>query len=208
MADSEPLSLTIPATTQSLAEAEALSEDILKDIELSQRPLSVVALKALRLARLLNDFELHQVFEWESSGYPRGVSGVSPEVWAAGERAGRVFFGEDSTPEVPKPLMYTASIEQLEHTVATGEFSIQAAQDPSISISRKSHQAVQMPQGNAVERTTIRRQMLEASEQLAARRTLRRTRTTNLSLLALRTVFGRIRSAGLPVVPEAAYGSL
>ena len=57
-----PMSPSIPATSQVLREAEALSADILENIELSQVQLSVVVLKALRLARLLNDFEHQQIF--------------------------------------------------------------------------------------------------------------------------------------------------
>ena len=92
MTHTVPLSSSIPATSQVLREAEALSADILENIELSQVKLSAVVLKALRLARLLNDFEHQQIFEWESGGYPRGSSGVSQEVWAAGAKVGRTFF--------------------------------------------------------------------------------------------------------------------
>ena len=173
MASEDSLNPKIPATPQVLAEAEALSAEILKDVELSQVPLSVAVLKALRLARILNDFEVQQIFQWESGGYPRGVSTASPKVWAAGTRAGRTFFGKESTPDTPKPYMYMESIEQLESTVAIGETSIQAARDPNISISSANQsQHLWNPQGNGIERNNIRSQMLIASERLASRRTL------------------------------------
>ena len=71
---------TIPTTSEVLAEALALSGEILKDIELSRTKLSLVALKASRLARLLNEFDVQEILQWESSGYPVGISGVSTAV--------------------------------------------------------------------------------------------------------------------------------
>ena len=51
-------------------EALELSAAILKNIEESELPLSNIALKAIRLARLLNDIDFIKIFEYESSGYP------------------------------------------------------------------------------------------------------------------------------------------
>ena len=45
----------VPATPEALEEALSLSAEILADIELSRGPLTSSALKAGRLARLLND---------------------------------------------------------------------------------------------------------------------------------------------------------
>ena len=168
------LSSTIPATSEALAEAETLSADILQSIELSQVPLSVIVLKAMRLSRLLNDFEAQQIFQWESSGYPHGVSNTAdPETWVAGERAGRRYHGKDSTHDNPKLYMYMESIEQLEHTIAFGKTGLQAAQDPNISISSSNqYQSVRAPIGNSRERRTIRERVNLATQRLAARRTL------------------------------------
>ena len=195
MTHTVPLSSSIPATSQVLREAEALSADILENIELSQVKLSAVVLKALRLARLLNDFEHQQIFEWESGGYPRGSSGVSQEVWAAGAKVGRTFFKRSSTSETPRNYMYSESIERIEHTVATGTTSLQAAQA-----------------GSSYERTAIRKEMDIASERLASRRTLIYSYAARnhyeLKLAGVADdVFGRIRlsvdaSIGL-VVPAA-----
>ena len=141
------------------------------------------------------------MFEWESGGYPSGASGVSPEVWTIAESAGRVFFGSDSTPENPKSHMYTKSIEEMEHTVAMGTTSLQAAQDPSISISSANkYQSVPSPMGNVSERSNVRSQMRLASERLASRRTLiygyaaRKHYELKFAGLA-DDVFGRIRSS-------------
>ena len=96
----------IPPTADVAAEAESLCADILMDIELSQIPLAVVALKAMRLSRLINDFEHQQIFEWESGGYPFGESGVSRDVWRVGAKAGRTFTNGTM---IPKPISDTCT---------------------------------------------------------------------------------------------------
>lgn len=200
MISADPSSLAVPANTEVLKEAEILSAEILKDIELSQARLSVVVLKALRLARILNDFDVQQIFEWESGGYPRGVSGVSSEVWSGGTSANRTFFGTDSTRDVPKPLMYMESIERMELTVEMGAPSLEAAQDPNVAISSANqHQHVTVPFGNSMERSNIRSEMRIASERLASRRTFiysyaaRKHYELRFAGVA-DDVFGRIRS--------------
>ena len=182
MTDKETLDSAIPATSEVLAEAKGLSEGMLTDIELSQASLSVIVLKALRLARLLNDFEAQQMFEWESSGYPRGESGASREVWAVATRAGRTFYSLPTKTAGSKLHMFGESIETLEHSVAIAATSLQAAQA-----------------GNPHERRSIRREMQVASQRLASRRTLiysyatRKHYELKFAVLA-DDVFGRIRS--------------
>ena len=183
MIPKDPLSPPIPAIAQVSVEAEALSADILKDIELSQVQLSVVALKTLRLARLLNDFEFQEIFEWESSGYPTGSSGVTREVWAAAVKAGRTYFEKDSTSETQKQVMYPDSIESLEHTISMGTTSLQAAQSDAPYI-----------------RNAIRSGMKQASARLASRRTLiyRYAARSHYELKlagVVDDVFGRLRSS-------------
>ena len=56
---------TIPPTKQALEEAFGLSEAILKSIELSEMPLANIALKTVRLARLLNDFGTQRMMQFE-----------------------------------------------------------------------------------------------------------------------------------------------
>lgn len=71
MVNSESTGPTIPVTAQVLGEAEDLSGDIIKDIELSRVPLSAAGLKALRLARILNDSHVERTLMRQSAG---GVS--------------------------------------------------------------------------------------------------------------------------------------
>ncbi|MDD5502985.1 MAG: hypothetical protein PHH26_05950 [Candidatus Thermoplasmatota archaeon] len=61
----------IPPTKQALSEALQLAKEIMDEIELNKSPLSNVALKTMRLAKLLNDFENQRIFEYEVSGYPQ-----------------------------------------------------------------------------------------------------------------------------------------
>ena len=201
MASPQSDSPPIPVTAEVLREAEGLSGEILKDIELSQVPLSVVALKAMRLARILNDFEFQQIFEFESGGYPSGPDGVSQEVWELGRKAGRLFSQRDTQSETSKTLMYLESVQQMEQAVVSGAASLNAAHDPDVSItSANVYQHVPAPKGNAAERGMIRRSMNTATERLAARRTfiynyaIRKHYETRFSSLA-NDVFGRIVSS-------------
>ena len=162
----------VPASSQVLVEAEALSEDILTDIELNRANLSLVVLKCVRLARLLNDFETQRIFELESGGYPRTLEGVSPDIFELGRKAGRAYYAETPGSETKRLVIYLESIEYLEQLLETGTVSIRAAEDPDIAISSANkYQVVRAPRGNAVERGTIRNGMVNASQQLASRRT-------------------------------------
>ena len=60
----------IPPSRKALAEARDLSAEILKNLELSDTSLTNIALKASRVARLLNEFVAQQIFIYEASGYP------------------------------------------------------------------------------------------------------------------------------------------
>ena len=68
MASPESDNLGFPITAQVLMEAEALSGEIIKDIELARMPLSAIGLKALRLARILNDSQVQETFVRQNAG--------------------------------------------------------------------------------------------------------------------------------------------
>lgn len=87
----------VKPTPTALAEALVLSEDILKNLELGEVPLSSVALKTSRLARLLNDFEFQRIMEHEVGGYPGGPDGMLPEVYQRAVQAGREFAQEEGS---------------------------------------------------------------------------------------------------------------
>ena len=61
----------VPPSKKAYNEALDLSSEILKNIELSEISLALIALKTIRLARLLNDFEMVKLMKLEISGYPK-----------------------------------------------------------------------------------------------------------------------------------------
>lgn len=83
------MSEIVPPTTEALKEALTLSEDILRSIELGDMPLTNIALKTSRLARLLNDYDIQKIMGFEVGGYPTTLDGVKPDVWELLVMAGR-----------------------------------------------------------------------------------------------------------------------
>jgi hypothetical protein len=116
----------VPPTDEALLEALALAEEILRGIELSQISLTVAALKASRLARLLNDFEFQRIFEYEASGYPTSTTGIAADVWQLGVTANRKHSQPSADGEW-KDLLYTESIERLEAEYAAAKVALSAA---------------------------------------------------------------------------------
>jgi hypothetical protein len=162
----------IPPSRQAMGEALALSTELLRNIELSEIPLTNAALKAARLARLLNDFDYQKIMEYEAGGYPSGVENVNHDVWLLGGMAGRWFELSDSKTKQPDKKMYVEGISQLEEFLKTAEASLTAAKDPDVSLSSANpSQYLGLGRGNAVERGAIREAMTRSSQRLASRRT-------------------------------------
>jgi hypothetical protein len=161
----------IPPTRQALAEAFNLSAEILKDIELSQLPLTNIALKASRLARLLNDFKMLRIFEYEVSGYPTTPDGVKAEVWDLAQIAGRVFV--DTEPfKKPAKRIFLDSIDSLEDTVRTTEAALAAARDPETPAPPRKFLNTELAPGNSIERALRLGASQRAAQRLASRRNL------------------------------------
>ena len=203
----------IPPGRQALTEALNLSSEILRNLELSELPLTNIALKASRLARLLNEFDVQEMIEYEVSGYPTTPGGVSPDVFRLAVAAGRDFQrSEPKTGEVHQ-YVYLESISQLEEDLRLAEASLSAARDPDVAISSANpYQRVGSPMGNVLEHNTIRQQITSASGRLASRRTaiyqyvVRKHYELKFSNIA-DEVFGRIRqrvdSSIGRVIPDA-----
>lgn len=156
---------------QALGEALRLTVDLLQNIELSELPLTSIALKTSRLARLLNEFDYQKIMEYESSGYPSTPDGISPDAFQLAELAGRGYTLKDKNEGGFKNYVYTFSIEELEHIQNTAEASMDAARDRNVSISSSNpYQSVTAGFGNQLERQRIRGKALTATKQLAARR--------------------------------------
>src|SRR5579864_3292781 len=142
----------VPPTVEALQEALQLSREIIGNVELQNIPLSNIALKALRVARLLNDLDHQTIFEYEVSGYPSGPKGIPGEAWRLAGLAGRQYQEEKGT------VAYTQAISALEEGIRTAELRLQAARDPDISLSSANpNQFLIAPQGNAHERNSLQR---------------------------------------------------
>lgn len=160
----------IPPSKKALKEALEISEEALRNIELSEIPLTNIALKAARIARLLNDHEMRQILEYEVSGYPSDPDGLEASVYKLAVKAGREFKKRDSD-EDAKEYVYTSSIGELEAQISIAEPSLAAAQDREVSVSSANpKQKVFAPSGNWPERKAIRLQLQEDSRRLDSRR--------------------------------------
>lgn len=163
----------IPPSRQALEESLTLSEEILRNVELSELPLANIALKASRLARLLNEYDYQKVMEYEASGYPSSPDGVPPDIWKLALVAGRVYIERDAKTKEDKEYVYITSIEELEHQTKIAEKALEAARDADVSVSSSNpHQHVAAPIGNWRERQGIRNQASQSLKRLSARRSL------------------------------------
>lgn len=161
----------IPPSPQALEEALHLSEEILADLELIRIPLSSVALKASRLARLLNDYDYEQIMSYEAGGYPLEQGFFTPETWRLAVIAGRKWTQKDEKTGKEEEFAYGDAISRLEDELEIAKRSFDAAKDPDISItSANPNQYVFPSQGNYNERQGLRNQATNASRRLAARR--------------------------------------
>lgn len=104
---------------EGLKDALDLSLVLLEDIEMSVSPLSIVALKASRLARLVGQFDHQQIMIYESGGYPSGPNGVQPDVWRLGEIAGRTY--KKMVEGGLKSFLSSEPIEQAEAMIEVGK---------------------------------------------------------------------------------------
>lgn len=162
----------IPPTKEALYEALSLTEDILRNIELNQIPLTNITLKIGRLARLLNEFDFQEMMGYEAGGYPSAPDGVSPDVWKIAILAERKLEEKNTTTGKILEYIYTESIAELEEQVKIAEVSLAASRDPDVSVSSANpYQHVYSPTGNIHERQTIRTSVITATKRLASRRT-------------------------------------
>lgn len=160
---------SIPPTADALREALSLSDEILADVELSRIPLTNVALKCSRVARLLNDLDHQTIFRYEASGYPSEAGGVPREVWRLAELAGRQY--SQKTKDGESTYAYCESIEQLEGELSLAKRRLEVARDPDVAISSSNaSQYVHTPPGNKSERDAIQNKASASSRRLAQRR--------------------------------------
>ncbi len=117
----------IPPNPDALREALRLSDELLRNIELDETPLSRAVLKAVRLARLLNDSESERMFSLESSGYPTTPEGVPQPGWSIAVGAKRGYIDRDPQTKEMREFAYTDSIEEIEQEIEANKLRLQAA---------------------------------------------------------------------------------
>ena len=108
-----------------LTEALELSFNILKDIELSNISLEGIALKIGRLARLLNDFEMQKIIEYEVGGYPGGAKGLPSDIYRLAVIANREYEKKENDVK----FVYKVSINSLENDIKIRENALKAGAD-------------------------------------------------------------------------------
>jgi hypothetical protein len=109
------------ATPTPQIEALQLLEDALRDLELGQAQLTAIAMRAGRVARLLNDTDYEAIFKFEVGGYPTTSAGIAPEIWRLATLAQRQYTGQDVKTGTPIQQAYTEPIETLESLLETAK---------------------------------------------------------------------------------------
>jgi hypothetical protein len=161
----------VPPSAEGLREALNLSADILRNIELSEIPLTNIALKASRLARLLNEYDTQKIMEFEAGGYPSTTEGLPPDIWRLAVIAGRTHDIKDKETGETKEFAYVQPIAEWEQIVDMAGKAIEAAREPDVSIaSANPNQYVYPPLGYSMERQIIRTNASTAATRIAERR--------------------------------------
>jgi len=149
-------------------EALELSEEILRNFELSQIPIQQILLKCLRLARLINDFEAFEWLKVEANGFETTPDGFStPEAWKAASKSGRVFHKtkkELHASEKPGEYANTETIGVMEEIIEISKKRMEVAYDPNISVSSQSTYLPVLPRGNAEERNMLSQTISERTK--------------------------------------------
>lgn len=134
-------------------EALELSEEILKNIELSEIPLANILLKVLRLARLANNFEATEWLMQEINGFDSEKGFLTAKAWVATGKSGRRYFKKDK--DEWKEYANTQSVAVMESTIKSNMSRMEVSVDPDISVSSHSVYNPVIPLGNAQERLKI-----------------------------------------------------
>ncbi len=176
-----------------IIECTELAGTILKNIELSELPLSNIILKCLRLCRLLGDDEGIEIFTYESSGYPSSQKGLTSESLRIARIMGRAYYKKSKEiieKEEPKEYVRTSLVAEIENTINSSKIHLNSAADRQISISSANpHQFIMNPQSNAAERYNV---VLNIQTQTAL----------------LETVKGKIYSYILAIYNKLSYGNI
>lgn len=154
-----------------MREGFELSSEILKALELGQGSLASIALRAVRLARLLNDEENETLLQYEVRGYPKNPRPLSAAEWQMANRARRGYQHFDATKKEWTDVVYTDSIEEIDLEVEALKLRLQAAANAPVSGDHSSNPFVPAPHMAYIhERESIVSSLRTLGERRAARR--------------------------------------
>ncbi|WP_169833779.1 hypothetical protein [Saccharibacillus sacchari] len=141
-------------------EATLLSEEILKNFELTEIPTQNIVLKCLRLARLINDFDSVEWLKNEANGYERNEQGfLTVTAWKAAGKSGRRYFSDNPNSQKDKKekveRAFTDTIAVMEANVNAAKARMEVAYDRNVSLSSHSTFSPPIPPTNASERNSI-----------------------------------------------------
>lgn len=151
-------------------EALQLSEEILKNFELTEIPTQNIVLKCLRLARLINDIEAVEWLTHEANGFETNSEGfLTKSAWGATEKSGRRYFIDDPESKAVKKKKveraFTKSIAVMEASVNAAKARMEVSYDRDISISSQAT-FQHIPPGNAAERNGIAQIISDNTEKI------------------------------------------
>lgn len=152
-------------------EALELSEEILRNFELSEIPNQHIALKCLRLARLINDFDSIEWLTQEVNGIEVDEKGlVTKAGWAAAGKSGRRYFSKDPKDKSSKPknieYAFTEAIAVMEASLNASMARMAVAHDRNVSLSSNSTYTQTPGPGNANERKAISQSIVRNTERI------------------------------------------
>jgi hypothetical protein len=151
-------------------EALQLSEDILRNFELSEISNHNIVLKCLRLARLTNDIEAFNWIRQEANGYELTSEDhiLTDAAWDATAKAGRRYFINEPGSKALKPKRveraHYQTIAAMEAVVSSSISRMAVAYDRDVSVSSQSTLLQPTPPGNAAERNALQSQIQKNTE--------------------------------------------
>lgn len=156
-----------------LEQSLQLSEEILSNIELNEISLANITLKVSRLARLLDDFEFQKIFQYEYSGYPKGVNGLEKDIWSLLKKVNRTYFikKEDDDGKIEeKEYARINSIEYYEHKLDSLKNEISSLKEINIILSSNANINSRNLNQNSIKLKAIKKEIEENSEILLNRK--------------------------------------
>lgn len=149
------------------AEALELSEEILRNFELSEIPSQHIILKCLRLARLINDFDSLEWLKQEANGYEKTPEGyLTTKSWELTAKSGRRYFEKDEKTKKPVEYAFMETLAVMEASIKVAQQRMEVASDPDISISSHSQYNPTLPAGNKWERQDIAQSIKKFTERM------------------------------------------